>query len=288
VRPAAAIAATARAAAARGTALAESVLASAANRSFSSRLIADAGGPIVLLSPHVDDAVLSCWSVLTRPEPVQPVNVFAAPPPSGFVTRYDRICGATDSAQHVRARLEEDMEALRAAGRSPLNLPFLDRQYRRPWQTPSLRQLDDALADRVPRARALYAPAGLGFAPQPDHALVRTYALAAARNRIPLWLYADVPYAVTFGWPSWVTESEPDAHLDVDAYWEHVVDEIAGFGALRGAHVARLASEDAARKLAAMQAYRTQFRALDGGAIGLLRNPLVHPFEVFWEAKTVT
>src|SRR6185437_6102096 len=145
-------------------------------------------------------------------------NVFAAPPPPGFVTRYDRICGAADSAQLLRARLEEDAEALRAAGRSPLNLSFLDRQYRRPWQTPSMKQLDDALADQVPRVRALYAPAGLGFVPQPDHALVRSFALVAALDRIPLWLYADVPYAVTFGWPSWVTETAPDGHLDVDAY----------------------------------------------------------------------
>jgi hypothetical protein len=47
--------------------------------------------------------------------------------------------------------------------------------------------------------------------------------------------------------------------------------------------VVRLAPEAAERKLEAMRAYRTQFAALDGGSIGLLRNPLIHGFEVFWE-----
>ena len=47
----------------------------------------------------------------------------------------------------------------------------------------------------------------------------------------------------------------------------------------------RLTDEQAERKLAAMRAYRTQFRALDAGAIGVLSNPLIHRFEVFWKVR---
>src|SRR5580765_515812 len=94
------VAASARATLARAPALVETALASAANRGFSSRIADDPTGPVVVLSPHLDDAVLSCWSVLRGPEPVQAVNVFAAPPRTGFVTRYDRICGAHDSGEH--------------------------------------------------------------------------------------------------------------------------------------------------------------------------------------------
>src|SRR5690242_12626863 len=165
-----------RAVLARGARLFEGALGSVTNRGFSSRLVADPSGPVVVLSPHLDDAVLSCWSVLTSENQVQPVNVFSGPPPPGTLTRYDRICGARDSSEHVRERIAEDSRALAAAGRAPVNLPFLDRQYRRPWQTPSLADLDGCLAEAVPRLRELYAPAGLGFAPQPDHELVRRLA----------------------------------------------------------------------------------------------------------------
>ena len=242
----------------------------------------DATGPVVVLSPHLDDAVLSCWSVLAGAEPVQPVNVFAALPRAGFVTRYDRICGAHDSAAHVRARIEEDRDAFGAVGHTPLNLPFLDRQYRRPWQTPSLKQLDDGIAEAAPRVRAVYAPAALGFAPQPDHALVRALALGVAAKGVAVWLYADVPYATTFGWPHWVSETPENPSLDVDAYWQQLVADVPAVGSIRAARIVRLQPPEASRKLAAMQAYRTQFPALDGGPIGALRNPLVHSFEVFW------
>jgi len=281
-------AARARAAIARAPALVETALVSAVNRGFSSRLVDDPAGAVVVLSPHLDDAVINCWSVLTSPEPVQVVNVFAAEPRPGFVTQYDRICDARDSAAHVRARVAEDVDALALAGRTPVNLPFLDRQYRRPWQAPSLKDLDGRLLEAVPLARAVYAPAGLGFAAQPDHALVRRLALGAARNGVQLWLYADVPYATTFGWPQWVSEAPDGPPPDVDAYWQRLAEEVPGIGSVREARVVGLAPEEAERKLTAMQAYRTQFAVLDGGPIGVLRNPLIHGYEVFWEVRAVT
>jgi hypothetical protein len=85
-----------------------------------------------------------------------------------------------------------------------------------------------------------------------------------------------------FGWPHWVSETPENASLDVDAYWQPLVADVPSVGSIRGARVVRLQPPEASRKLAAMQAYRTQFAALDGGPIGALRNPLVHGFEVFW------
>lgn len=236
-----------------------------------------------MLSPHLDDAVVSCWSVLTSPDPVQTVNVFAKPPRPGFVTTYDRVCGAHDSASHVHERVAEDEAALATTGRTAVNLPFLDRQYRRPWNAPSLEALDAQLAQAVPRVRELYAPAGLGFAPHPDHALARGLALVAARSQIPVWLYADLPYAAVLGWPHWVSQAAAEPRLDVDAYWDPLVRDVPAVGSIRSGRVVRLTQGQAERKLAAMRAYRTQFAALDGGPIGVLRNPLIHGFEVFWE-----
>ena len=49
-------------------------------------------------------------------------------------------------------------------------------------------------------------------------ACARTRCACAAAG-IPVELYADLPYAVVYGWPHWVTGDPPDPHLDVDAYW---------------------------------------------------------------------
>lgn len=245
------------------------------NRGFRSRLRHDPGGPALLLSPHLDDAVLDCWSLLTAPGAVRVVNVFAGVPAPGSVSYYERLAGARDSAEHMRRRLDEDAAALALAARSAVSLGFLARTHRRGRPEPSFRALDAALAGGGP-VSAVYAPAALG-APHPDHELVRSYALAVARQGMPVRLYADAPYCVAYGWPSWVTGAEPDSGLDVDAYW-------GPLGSRDGAEVVRLDPPAAAAKLAAMRTYRSEFAVLDRGPLRQLSNPGIHGFEVFWPA----
>ena len=58
---------------------------------------------LVLLSPHLDDAVLSCWHVLSSSADVVVLNVFTAIPPAGTQTpRWDRVTGSDDSADRMR------------------------------------------------------------------------------------------------------------------------------------------------------------------------------------------
>jgi LmbE family N-acetylglucosaminyl deacetylase len=249
---------------------------------LSTRLHADPDGVTVVLSPHLDDAVLNCWSVLTGPGDVRPVNVFAASPHPGFVTDVDRICGATDSAAHMAERRAEDAEALALAGRTPTNMPFLDRQYRGPRGTFSLRRLDAELAEAVGSIAALYAPAALGGS-HTDHRLVRRLALAAAEAGISVHLYADLPYAVAFGWPHWVTGEPEEPRRRVDAYWAPLERTVPAIRSLGEARVVRLTNEQAGHKLTAMRAYRTQLPALDAGPVRFLSNPAIHGFEVFWD-----
>jgi LmbE family N-acetylglucosaminyl deacetylase len=250
------------------------------DRGFRPRLRQEAGAPALLLSPHLDDAVIDCWSVLTGEAEVQVVNLCARPPGPGELTFWDRICGAEDSEALFRTRIDEDREALALAGHEALNLPFLEAQYREGRRPPSLREIDAALVRIVPTASAVYAPAALGTV-HPDHALLRSYAVALARSGLPARLYADLPYCVDYGWPAWVTGDEAIPHLDVEAHWD---------GSQRGralvsrdsAEVVRLTEDEATAKLAAMKTYRTQFPALDGGLVGRLSNPAIHRFEVFW------
>jgi LmbE family N-acetylglucosaminyl deacetylase len=243
------------------------------DRGFSPRLQHDKAAPPLVLSPHLDDAVIDCWSVLTAPGEVNVVNVCAGVPPAGRTTRWDRIVGAADSAELMRDRIEEDRAALAHAGRTPVNLDFLEHQQREEGRPPRLRDLDGALTGWVPATSRLYAPAALGT-PHPDHVLVRGYALACASAGLPVELYADLPYAVVYGWPHWVTGAARDPYLDVDAYWgERPPGE---------PRVVQLDEAQSSAKLAAMRTYATQFPSLDRGPIGLLSNPQVHRFEVYW------
>lgn len=254
------------------------------NRRFRSGLRTDPDAPALLLSPHPDDAVIDCWSVLTAPSAVRVLNVFAGMPGSGTIAYYDRLAGSRDSAEHLRQRMADDREALSLAGRSPVNLGFLDRQYRGGRPEPSFAQLDAAIAECAGAAALVYAPAALG-APHPDHTLLRDYALALARGGVPVCLYADVPYCVVYGWPPWVTGGPRRPHLDVDAYWELSANGTAPLTTREGAEVVRLSETQAAAKLAAMRTYR-EFHVLDRGPIGQLSNPDIHGYEVFWCASS--
>ena len=246
-------------------------------RGFTPRLRHDDAAAPLLLSPHLDDAVIDCWSLLTAPGDLNVINVFAGVPPAGHTTHWDRIVGATDSAELMQIRVEEDRAALERARRTAVNLAFYEHQQREDRRPPTLRAIDASIAEAVPAASRLYAPAVLGT-PHPDHVLVRRYALACAAAAMPVELYADVPYAVVYGWPHWVTGEPRDPHLDVDAYW----GEQPG-GEPR---VVRLDEEQATEKLDAMRAYATQFPSLDRGPVGLLSNPKVHRFEVYWPCES--
>ena len=251
------------------------------NRRFESQLRHDPNAPPLLLSPHLDDAVIDCWSVLTRPAEVRVVNVFAGAPRAGFVTYFDRLAGARDSAAHVGHRVADDRTALRRAGRSPVNLKFLAHPYRGARPEPSFALLDAVLADSAEVTGAVYAPAALGE-PHPDHECVRDYALGLAQAGMPVCLYADLPYCAVYGWPGWVTDAEPDPHLDVDAYWTSSAGAAERFLTRARARVVRLDRDQAVAKLAAMRVYR-EFAVLDRGPVRQLSNAAIHGYEVFWD-----
>jgi LmbE family N-acetylglucosaminyl deacetylase len=206
----------------------------------------------IVISPHLDDAVLSCWHLLEAGDATV-VSVFTAVPEAGATGWWDKLTGAVDSPARVRERLLEDRRAMSLAGVSPVHLDLVDEQYRRNGASPPVAE---ALAEHVADADEVYAPLGLFFSG--DHALVREAAFELRGDTV---LYADHPHVGFFGLPTWVN-GEP-APLDVDAAWRQRMAE-AGLepDALSPAvH----ALDDAAfeRKLAAVACYATQTPALE-------------------------
>lgn len=231
---------------------------------------------IAVLSPHLDDAVLSCWSVLTGIEEVLVINIFTGVPEAGAGARWwDRMTGAADSAQRMRERVEEDRAALALAGRTAQGLGLLDAQYRDNGGPPDV---EAAVSAALNRGCGVFAPAGIGE--HVDHALVRDAALGLRRRGIPVTLYADLPHAIGHGWPSWVAGAS--GVPEVDAEWERALREIGLDAAPRGARVHRHDEHELARKIEALRAYATQFDAINAMAFRPLLNTTTLLYEVFW------
>ena len=228
----------------------------------------------VVLSPHFDDAVLSCWHVLSSERDVVVVNVFAEPPPPGTpLTRWDRLTGAFDPVERVHERIAEDAAALALVGRTAVALPFVERQYA--GTLPPLEDVVTALT--ALDAAEVFAPAGIGD--HSAHVLVRDAALQLDRR---LTFYADIPYATAFGWPAWVSGGERAALLDVDADWEEALEAMRADYRPRAI---RLSPEQQGRKVEAMRTYRTQFAALEAGGQRRLTHPDLIAWEVVWERR---
>ncbi|WP_426574525.1 PIG-L deacetylase family protein [Aquihabitans sp. McL0605] len=238
----------------------------------------DLEGPIVVVSPHLDDAVLSAWSVLRTEVEVAIAVVFAGVPVPGTTGAFDPIFGTSDSAGLMVARRQEDLAALACAGRTPTHLDLLDVQYRTADLGPD--EVQGALEPAVAAGSTLVVPAGIGR--HVDHLLVRDAALAIARRRGDrVLLYADQPYATNMGWPSWVTGALPEPHLVPDAAWGRTLAEVAEPSRLVPL-VRPLAEAEQAAKLRALRCYRSQIAALEGGPHRRISHPAIAGFELLW------
>lgn len=214
----------------------------------------------VILSPHLDDAVFSCWHLLAQPGDVSVVNVFAGSPNGAAASRawWDRLTRASSAAERMEERRAEDATALGMAGRGSISLDFLDEQYRarpQPFADIAVR-----LAAELDPATRIYAPAGIGDVP--DHALVRDAALALRRDAFDVSLYADLPHALLYGWPASVAGAATDPRLDVDAFWELTLRDADLLPEERVREVHTLDENTLADKLAAVRAYASQLPGL--------------------------
>lgn len=103
------------------------------------------GATVLVLAPHLDDALFSCSELIRRTRP-EVWTVFAGDPDPAVTTSWDRSCGFPDSHALVTQRRGEDLAAFNGTGAQVRQLDMLDGAY----TTPS-RRVDDLarLADEV-------------------------------------------------------------------------------------------------------------------------------------------
>ena len=190
----------------------------------------DQGMPLVVLSPHLDDAVLSCGALMiyaARRTPVTVATLFteAGPPPCTLsARRYLRQVGARDAETLYRQRRSEDRAVLESMAVTWVHAGLTEAQYRhrnvagsRRWWSgllPELAHIYPVYRVHVVSGRVAPADAGtlrqacefiqrlacagpalvlapLGVGGHVDHVLVRT---AAERSGARVVYYSDFPY----------------------------------------------------------------------------------------------
>jgi LmbE family N-acetylglucosaminyl deacetylase len=198
----------------------------------------DTIGVVLVISPHLDDAVFSAGQLLAGHPGSVVVTVFAGVPAPQTTDPYDQGCGFADSEQAMRHRRREDETALGMLGASPVHLDLFGIQYGEHSDDEMASAIDEVIARLKPDRVA--GPVGMAH---PDHIRVGVVwrRVLDGYPQIEKFAFEDLPYRLTFP-----RKSREAISALVKQY---------------GAEEARLPAGDIGAKACAMLAYTSQLRA---------------------------
>ncbi len=250
--------------------------------------IGETGEIYLFLSPHLDDAVLSCGGYISRlsqeGKKAVVVTFFTADLPEGqpvsWLARRNLNAWNMQGARSPFAeRRQEDIAAARLLGVETVHLGLLDAMYRRsasgaffyPENTVAvpvdaedqvvtggaLRALIQEVVARYAQASPLYLFAPLGIGAHVDHVLVRNSA-EAVFGQEALNYYEEIPYATRKEYRQWLADLGTGR---VSAIW-------------KPARV-MLTPQEIEARIAAAACYISQIR-------GLFPTPIERSFEILF------
>jgi LmbE family N-acetylglucosaminyl deacetylase len=172
----------------------------------------------IYLSPHFDDAVLSCGGLIRAQSQeglaVEIWTIFAGDPPPGplseFALKLHTLWGTGDGPATIELRKGEDEAAAGCVGADVVHFEFADCIYRHgpdgaflypesvfvppvPADADLPARIAETLESELLPGDILVCPLALGG--HVDHVLARQ---AIERLGRPLWYYADFPYLVNY------------------------------------------------------------------------------------------
>jgi LmbE family N-acetylglucosaminyl deacetylase len=166
---------------------------------------------VVIVSPHLDDAVLSCGGFMSVHPGVMVVTVFAGNPvayPSPM-RLWDVQSGFGPDDDVMEVRRGEDRAALAVLDATPVHLDFIEHSYNEGDRPVAPELIGSALADalRALDPTLVLAPFGLA---NPDHDVTHRGCMQA-RDEIDgstaWWLYEDMGYKHIPGMLAWRVSS---------------------------------------------------------------------------------
>lgn len=220
----------------------------------------------IVLAPHIDDAIFSCWHALTTGE-AQVYTLFAGIPPAGTTTLWDKLCGTPDSRQMVQRRRRENDQIFKTLGVKAEYLSFLDNQYRHDNLMPH--EIVTAVLELSPDNSSYLAPlAGSKIMRHKDHILVREAALQLITQGRKVAFYPDIPYMYL---PPTSTAKSLDRLTDR-------MSDILGISLKLQIH--RLDAEQVNAKANAMRSYGSQWSMTNLTSLGWLKIASERHYEI--------
>lgn len=151
----------------------------------------------LLISPHLDDAVLSAGQFLANQPGCDVLTVFAGVPDwsRNIVTPYDAKCGFQSSRRAMEARRLEDRDALARLNCEPMYWDYLDSQY---GELPAVDEVADHVVTFVAEGEYQLVLSCLGLM-HPDHELVSDAVIRAASSlTAQVYLWEGLPNRVLY------------------------------------------------------------------------------------------
>jgi LmbE family N-acetylglucosaminyl deacetylase len=155
----------------------------------------DSTGRLLVISPHLDDAVFSCEALLKFASDVSVFTIFGGDAPEGApVAEWDLQCGFSPEANVMEARRNEDAQALGVLGAVPIWGTELQEGYRE--DTPDEAEVTKLIVDAIATNSPSHVVFPLGLSHR-DHLLVAAATGAAIRQLAisNAFAYAERPYA---------------------------------------------------------------------------------------------
>ncbi|ETF03603.1 hypothetical protein W822_05860 [Advenella kashmirensis W13003] len=152
-------------------------------------------GPVVVFSPHYDDAVFSCGELLSSLSLGTVITIYTGVPDNKQMrTDWDMRCGFSNADQAMRQRAFENETALADLQAEAIDLGFLDSQYlEEPRRGAELLADITSLNLEKIKPYSVFFPIGLFHE---DHIHASDMLLTIC-NRFPdiLWfVYEEIPY----------------------------------------------------------------------------------------------
>jgi len=223
-----------------------------------------------IISPHLDDAVLSCWHRLEQPD-TQVVTVFTGIPTQRKPSAWDTATGFRTPEETMNARIKENLVALRSTPSVAVNLEYIDHAYR---DSPlDINRITEDVLHAAHDDAVFIAAAGVTQylrKPHPDHEATRAVGKRLMELGRTVLFYADVPYILPrfrhVGWHERLPIEGIKKKLGLDVVSEPY----------------ELSEVQQARKWQAVHTYSSQFSLLNEGSRHALVKSEVYRWEVIF------
>lgn len=150
----------------------------------------------LVISPHLDDGILSLGQFMAGRSDVDLLTVFAGFPNGSPEARYDKKMGFASAHESVNARRQEDKAACKVLRATPIHLDFPDNQY---GEIVDITAIRESIANQLRKEdyELVVAPVGIAH---PDHRRVRE--VVSGMDIPNLYYYEELPGRVL--WPEQV------------------------------------------------------------------------------------